>query len=96
MSTAKLVLQFGVRYTVNTPYYAIWGNQSFFDPVYYNPANAPTVSPTTGFHYRRSVPLNGVVIPWQRLSQRRRRGMCPDAILANGYAANFHGIKPRL
>ncbi len=88
-TTSKLVLQFGVRYTVNTPYYAIWGNQSFFDPAFYNPANAPTVDPTTGF-VTGGVPLNGVVIPGSGFPSAAK-GHVPDAILANGYSANFHG-----
>lgn len=88
----KLVLEFGVRYEVNTPYYAIWGNQSFFNPVYYNPQNAPAVDPTTGF-ITGGVPLNGVVIPGSHFPSAAK-GHVPDAILANGYAANFHGTSP--
>lgn len=87
--TRSLVLELGARYDVNTPYYAIWGNQSFFNPSYYNPANAPTVDPTTGF-ITGGVPLNGVVIPGTHFPSAAK-GHVPDAILANGYAANFHG-----
>jgi hypothetical protein len=88
----KLVLEFGLRYEVNTPYYATWGNQSFFNPVYYNPQNAPTVDPKTGF-ITGGVPLNGVVIPGSHFPSAAK-GHVPDAILANGYAANFHGTSP--
>ena len=85
----KLVLEFGARYAINTPYYAVWGNQSFFNPAYYVAANAPSVSPTTGF-ITGGTALNGVVIPGTGFPSAAK-GHVPDAILANGYAANFHG-----
>ncbi|MBS1813391.1 MAG: carboxypeptidase regulatory-like domain-containing protein [Acidobacteria bacterium] len=61
-ATPKLVIEAGVRYSIMTPYYAKWGNQSVFNPANYNPANAVTVDPNTdivtgGDRY------NGVVIP---------------------------------
>lgn len=90
--TNTLVLEYGARYVVNTPYYAIWGNQSFFNPTYYNPANAPAVDPKTGF-ITGGVPLNGVVIPGDHFPSVAK-GHVPDAILANGYAGNFHGTSP--
>jgi hypothetical protein len=89
-ASQHLVLQYGLRYTINTPFYAIWGNQSFFNPTYYNPANAPTVNPTTGF-ITGGTALNGVVIPGSGFPSVAK-GHVPDAILANGYAANFHGL----
>jgi hypothetical protein len=88
-ASPKLVVEYGIRYTVNTPYYAIWGNQSFFNPTYYNPANAPAVDPNTGFT-TGGTPLNGVVIPGNGFPSVAK-GHVPDAILTNGYSANFHG-----
>ena len=88
-ATPKLVLEYGLRYIVNTPYYAIWGNQSFFNPAYYNPADAPTVNPNTGF-ITGGTALNGVVIPGSHFPGVAK-GHVPDAILNNGYASNFHG-----
>ena len=88
-ASAKLLLEYGVRYAINTPYYAVWGNQSFFNPTYYVAANAPTVNPTTGF-ITGGTPLNGVVIPGTGFPSVAK-GHVPDAILSNGYAANFHG-----
>ena len=89
-ANSKLVLEMGVRYAINTPFYAVWGNQSFFNPTYYNPANAPAVSPTTGF-ITGGTPLNGIVIPGSGFPSIAA-GHVPAAILANGYAANFHGL----
>jgi hypothetical protein len=90
-ASSKLVLEYGLRYEVNTPYYAVWGNQSFFNPTYYNPAAAPTIDPNTGFT-TGGTPLNGVVIPGSGFPSVAK-GHVPAAILANGYAANFHNTK---
>jgi hypothetical protein len=87
---SKLVLEYGARYSVNTPYYAIWGNQSFFNPTYYNSAAAPHVDPTTGF-ITGGTQLNGVVIPGNGFPSVAQ-GHVPADILANGYAANFHNL----
>lgn len=48
-ATPKMVLEYGIRYSVMQPYSALWRNQSVFDPKSYNPATAPTVDPITGF-----------------------------------------------
>jgi hypothetical protein len=94
----KLVLEYGARYAVNTPYYAVWGNQSFFNPTYYVAANAPTVNPSNGF-ITGGTALNGIVIPGTSFPSSAK-GHVPDAILSNGYAANFHnttrGYNPTL
>lgn len=89
-ATSKLVIEMGARYSVYTPYYAIWGNQSFFDPAYYNAANAPTVNPTTGFTTGGTA-LNGVVIPGSRFPSSAAGHVAAD-ILSNGYAGLFHGF----
>ena len=57
---SKLVLEYGVRYSVMMPYHALWGNQAFFSEKDYDPNLAPTVNPVTGF------------ISWRRSSERRR------------------------
>jgi hypothetical protein len=44
----KLTVNYGVRQTITVPYHALWGNQVFFDPALYNPAQAPQINPTTG------------------------------------------------
>ncbi|WP_367182519.1 carboxypeptidase regulatory-like domain-containing protein [Edaphobacter sp.] len=87
---SKLVLEYGARYSVNTPYFAKWGNQSFFNPTYYNSAAAPTVDPNTGF-VTGGTQLNGVVIPGNGFPSSAQ-GHVPAAILSNGYASNFHDL----
>ena len=86
---SKLVLEYGLRYSVMMPYHALWGNQAFFSPKDYNPALAPTVDPSTGFLTGGDT-LNGVVIPGSGFPSAAK-GHVPDAILANGYARLFRG-----
>jgi len=88
-TTSKLVLEMGLRYSVMTPYHALWGNQSFFNPVNYNPANAPTVNPSNGF-ITGGDSLNGIVIPGTGFPSSANGHVGAD-ILANGYARLFHG-----
>ncbi len=65
--TPKLRLEAGLRHSIIQPYYSLWGNMVVFDSKYYNPALAPTVSPTTGFITSSGTNLqslyNGLVIP---------------------------------
>jgi predicted heme/steroid binding protein len=63
----KLHIDYGVRYTVNVPYHALWGNMAAFDPKYYDPTKAVTVI-GTGVNKGTIVPnsgdrYNGLVIP---------------------------------
>src|SRR5713226_8226749 len=44
----NLTLTFGLRYSIIVPYHALWGNMIVFDPRFYDPAKAVTISPTTG------------------------------------------------
>jgi hypothetical protein len=86
---SRLVLEYGVRYSVMMPYHALWGNQAFFSEKDYDPALAPTVSPTTGF-ITGGDPLNGVVIPGSGFPSAAK-GHVPDSILNGGYQRLFRG-----
>ena len=62
----NLTVTLGARYTVIVPYHALWGNMIVFDPSFYNPALAVTVSPTTGLITGSPTIdqlYNGMVIP---------------------------------
>ncbi len=87
--TPKLVLEYGVRYSVMMPYHALWGNQAFFSEKDYDPALAPTVNPVTGF-ITGGDPLNGVVIPGTGFPSSAQ-GHVPDSILNGGYERLFRG-----
>jgi len=86
---SKLVLEYGIRYSIMQSYHALWGNQAFFSPKDYSASLAPVVNPTTGFTTGGD-PLNGVVIPGSGFPDAAK-GHVPDAILANGYARLFRG-----
>lgn len=62
----NLTLTLGARYSVIVPYHAVWGNMIVFDPAFYDPALAPTVSPATGLITGTPTIAqlyNGMVIP---------------------------------
>lgn len=89
----KLTLTYGARYSVIVPYHAIWGNMIVFDPDFYNPANAVTISPTTGLITGSPTIAqlyNGMVIPGGRFPASAF-GRVPAA--SSGlYGGLFHGI----
>jgi hypothetical protein len=85
----KLVLEYGIRYSVMMPYHALWGNQAFFSEKDWNPSLAPTVNPTTGFLTGGDT-LNGVVIPGSGFPSKAQ-GHVPDNILNGGYQRLFRG-----
>ena len=86
---SRLVLEFGLRYSVMMPYHALWGNQAFFSEKDYDPKLAPTVNPVTGF-ITGGDPLNGVVIPGSGFPSAAK-GHVPDSILNGGYERLFRG-----
>jgi Carboxypeptidase regulatory-like domain/TonB-dependent Receptor Plug Domain len=85
----KLVLEYGIRYSVMMPYHALWGNQAFFSEKDWNPSLAPTVNPTTGYLTGGDT-LNGVVIPGSGFPSAAK-GHVPDNILNGGYQRLFRG-----
>jgi len=86
---SKIVLEYGVRYSIMMPYHSLWGNQSFFSEKDYSAAIAPTVSPTTGFTSGGD-PYDGVVIPGSGFPSAAK-GHVPDSILNGGYQRLFRG-----
>ena len=88
-TSSKLVLEYGLRYSVMMPYHALWGNQAFFSEKDYNPALAPSVNPSTGF-ITGGDPLNGVVIPGSGFPSSAQ-GHVPDSILNGPYQRLFRG-----
>lgn len=61
---SKFHIDYGVRISILEPYTPAWGNADYFDPASYNPANAPTVNPSTGnVTLGTGNPYNGIVIP---------------------------------
>jgi Carboxypeptidase regulatory-like domain len=91
-ATPHLVIEYGVRYSIFQPYYALWRNQSMFNPVNYDPAEAPTVNPITGTATGGN-PYNGVVIPGSGFPSSAQ-GHVPDSILNGQYNDLFRGYSP--
>jgi Carboxypeptidase regulatory-like domain len=87
--TSKLVLEYGLRYSVMMPYHALWGNQAFFSEKDWTPSLAPTVNPKTGYLTGGDT-LNGVVIPGNGFPSKAQ-GHVPDNILNGGYQRLFRG-----
>ena len=89
----NLTINAGLRYTVIEPYHTLWGNQIVFDPAFYDPNLAVTVSPTTGLITGSPTInqlYNGMVIPGSRFPDSAKAHV-PEAntTLYNGL---FRGV----
>ncbi len=85
---SNVVIEAGLRYTISTPYYALWGNQSVFSPKDYSATNAVTVNPITdavsgGDRY------NGIVIPGSGFPSDAQGHV--DPIILSGFTGLFRG-----
>ncbi len=87
--TPKMMIEYGVRYSVMQPYSALWRNQSVFSPTSYNPATAPTVNPITGYTTGGD-PYDGIVIPGSGFPTSAQ-GHLPASILNGQYQDLFRG-----
>ncbi len=58
-------IDFGLRHSLIQPYYSLWGNQSLFDPAFYDPSIAVKQDPISGYIISGDLisRYNGVVIP---------------------------------
>lgn len=89
----KLHIDYGVRYTVNVPYHAIWRNMAAFDPAYYDPSKAVTVDSKTGKILAGSGDrYNGMVIPGTGFPDSAK-GRFPEAS-DSSYTYLFRGANP--
>lgn len=62
-ATNRLTLNFGMRWSYMQPQYSALNNTVQFLPQYFNPAQAATISPSTGAILSLPNPYNGLVIP---------------------------------
>jgi hypothetical protein len=73
-ATSRLRLEFGVRYTIMTPFwYSLWRNMAVFDPRRYDPAKAVVQAAGTGYILSGDR-YNGVVFPgtgWPKAARGR-------------------------
>lgn len=89
--TPKLVIEAGVRYSWYNAYHALWGNQSVFNPQYYNAANAVTVNPKTDV-VTGGDRFNGVVIPGSGFPDKAKGHVDPAILNDPAYQALFRGL----
>ena len=61
-ATRKLTIHYGVRYSLWPSWYTTNGTIAQFEPAYYDPSQAATINPKTGFITGGS-PYNGIVLP---------------------------------
>jgi len=103
----KLLLDFGVRYSVIVPYKALWGNMIVFDPTFYDPTKAVSIDRKTGAVIAGSGDkYNGMVIPgsgWPDSAQGRFPEASDSSLNYLFRGVNEHysdiqwgGIQPRL
>ncbi len=92
--TEKLHIDYGVRYTVIIPYSAQWRNMIVFDPAFYDPSKAVTVSPVNGsvIVTPGSDRYNGMVIPGSGFPSSAN-GRFPEAT-SGQYNYLFRGVNP--
>ncbi len=91
-ATPKMVVEYGVRYSIMQPYSALWRNQSVFSQSSYDPSTAPTVDPVTGYASGGN-PYDGLVIPGSGFPGSAK-GHVPDNILNGPYQSLFRGFSP--
>jgi hypothetical protein len=91
-ATPKLVLEYGVRYSVMLPFTAKWRNQSVFDPGSWQASLAPAVDPVTGL-ISGGDPYNGIVIPGSGFPSSAQ-GHVPDDIIGGQFNRLFRGFSP--
>src|SRR5260370_40601789 len=89
----QLTVNYGLRYTVNVPYSALWRNMSVFDPALYDPSKAVQIDPVTGAVIPGSGDrYNGLVIPGSGWPSSAK-GRVPEAT-AGALRYPFPGVSP--
>jgi hypothetical protein len=86
----RLTVNLGLRWSYMQPQYSALNNTVQFLPQYYNPAQAATVSPSTGAIMSSPNPYNGLVIPGNGFPTAARGRVPQDGDPA--VAALFHNL----
>jgi hypothetical protein len=88
-ATPRLLVEYGVRYSIFQPYYTLWGNQSMFNANNYVTSQAPVVNPVTGIETGGNI-YDGVVIPGSGFPSAAQ-GHVPADVLNGQFNNLFHG-----
>jgi hypothetical protein len=92
-ATPHLVIEYGVRYSIFQPYYALWGNQSMFNANNYIAADAPVVNRVTGTETGGNI-YDGIVIPGTGFPSSAQ-GHVLSTLLNGSVNDLFHGYSKR-
>jgi hypothetical protein len=87
--TPKMVVEYGLRYSIFQPYYTLWGNQSMFNANNYDASQAPVVNPVTGIETGGNI-YDGIVIPGSHFPSAAN-GHVPADVLNGQFNDLFHG-----
>jgi hypothetical protein len=84
-ATPNLTLQLGLRDSIITPHYSLFGNMAVFDPSFFDPNHVVTLDPKTGFITAGDLQAqyNGLVIPGGGWPSAAKDG-CRVAIACTG------------
>ncbi len=90
--TRRLTLNMGLRWQYMQPIYSWANNASGFDPRYYDPSQAATISPTSGLITNNPSPYNGIVLPGSGFPSKAS-ALLPASIINNPQVqALFHNL----
>ncbi|MEO6804060.1 MAG: carboxypeptidase-like regulatory domain-containing protein [Granulicella sp.] len=88
----RLTLNLGLRWQLMPPINSWPNNTAFFDPNYYDPAKAATVSATTGLITSAPAPYNGLILPGTGFSEKSKQVVAPSVYNNPQVLALFHNL----
>jgi hypothetical protein len=88
----RLTVNAGLRWQYMPPISSWPNNTSFFNPAYYDPTKAATVSPTTGLVTSAPAPYNGLILPGTGFSDKAKQVVSPAVYNNPQVLALFHGL----
>lgn len=90
----RLTLNLGLRWQYMPPIYSWPNNTAFFDPNYYDPAQAATISQSGGVITSNPSPYNGLVLPGTGFSDKAKQVVAPAVYNNPQVQALFHNLSP--
>lgn len=88
----RLTVNLGLRWQLMPPLYSWPNNASGFEPQYYDPLKAATISPTTGLITANPSPFNGLVLPGSGFSDKAKQVVSPTVYNNPQVLALFHNL----
>lgn len=88
----RLTLNMGLRWQYMPPISSWPNNTAFFDPNFFDPTKAATVSGTTGFITSNPSPYNGLILPGTGFSDKAKQVVAPSVYNNPQVTALFHNL----